>query len=1151
MNQLKRVVLSKAFIIAASVILVYTLAGFFLWPYLIRHYLPKKISAATQKEAALGKVAFNPYLFKLELRAFRMTEPDGRPLLAFERLYVDFELKSLFKWAWLFRDIQLEDPVVHAVIQKEGGLNLAHLGPASNGGPPEDRPPSNGGQPENQTPKQPPRLIFEKIRVAKGKLTFTDRRPSEPATVTVAPLDVGITDLTTLPAEEGRIALTATGGQGETLNWLGQIGLNPVMIQGRISLQNVQSATLAAFAGDRLHLATPVGALAVEADCTIDLGKAPAQILFSNLQLLLNGIVLALPDAPAPFLELPDARISGARLDLTGRKVDLGAIAVHGGSARLAMDDKGVLNLQRLAAPPEKGSEKTGQPAAEQESAQVWRFHLGVFEISGFAAHYEDRRRAPGLEAAIGGLRGRFAAEAQSGEHPTALLKDVMLQLADIRAGSVDAEPAVRIGSVALEKGTADLSRKRLNAALIAIEGGVIQVEKRIDGTLNLAHLFGPPQPDAAAQQPAAADVKQPDAAAAKQDGPSATTPDGATSFQFLVDRMSLSGMQAILWDRTVRGDQPILTIDALSVAASQVDGRSPMPVELSVSIREGGRIKAAGTLDPAGRSLTADIEVAALALATFQPYVAPVAAVVLKTGTFSSAGALRHAIKGTEAQTIYQGEFKVENLQIIETDIDETVLGWKSVHSDELKLLLQPDAVHIGDLRVQDLGGKAIIEKDGSFNLANLIKADAPGSSDSGKGAPKKAERGKKPFFYRIRRVLVNDGRITFADYRLPIPFATRIHELRGTLAGISSVEDARSQLRLRGRVDEFGTARGQGEVNTFDPKKFTHIELAFQNIEMSSLTPYSGRFAGRAINAGKLSVDLSYEVKNGRLAGDNRIVVEQLQLGEKVESPDAVDLPLDLAVALLKNSKGVINLGLPVKGDLNNPQFSFGALVGKALISLLRKVATSPFRAIAALIPGGGEETLDSVAFEPGRAVVPPPEKEKLLKLAEAMNQRPQLKLMIQGRYHPEKDRRALARRSLRTAVTVRLGQVPDTDEVPGPLDFSSSETREVLEEMFSERFGDDALEAFEDEAKKARKEGKAADAGFVAKGLFERLLEVQPMPDARLVELARARAQAVIAEMGRAQETSAERLGTQEPAALKPDEPITAALSLEARQ
>jgi hypothetical protein len=330
-----------------------------------------------------------------------------------------------------------------------------------------------------------------------------------------------------------------------------------------------------------------------------------------------------------------------------------------------------------------------------------------------------------------------------------------------------------------------------------------------------------------------------------------------------------------------------------------------------------------------------------------------------------------------------------------------------------------------------------------------------------------------------------------------------------------------------------------------------------------MSRLTPYSGKFAGRKIDSGKLSVDLKYKIDKSQLAGDNQIVVERLSLGEKIESPDAVDLPLDLAVALLEDSNGVIDLGLPVSGNLDSPEFSYGALIWKAFRNLITKIVTSPFRALGALVPGGGEEAFNTVAFEPGRPDVPPPEKEKLAKLAGALQKRPQLKLSVQGRYNPESDRAELKTVNVRRALAVRLGQKPVPGEEPGPVDFDSPETTKALEAMFAERFGADALKALKGELKaadeKAKKEaaakGKAApegaaaeDPGQAAKTLFDRLAAAESVDDGALVQLADARAQAVIAELGGPGQLAAERMEAKPSAALDPKDSISVALSLE---
>jgi hypothetical protein len=307
-----------------------------------------------------------------------------------------------------------------------------------------------------------------------------------------------------------------------------------------------------------------------------------------------------------------------------------------------------------------------------------------------------------------------------------------------------------------------------------------------------------------------------------------------------------------------------------------------------------------------------------------------------------------------------------------------------------------------------------------------------------------------------------------------------------------------------------------------------------------------------------------LKYQIQKGQLAGENQIVVERLLLGAKIPSPDAVDLPLDLAIALMEDSDGVIDIGLPVKGDLNSPEFSYGALIWKAITNLLVKIVTSPFRVLGALLPGGGEENLNIVAFEPGRPDVSPPEKEKLAKLAGLLQKRPQLKLSVQGRYNPETDLAELRSASLRRTLATRQGQKLEPGEDPGPVDYSSSETQKVLEATFVQRFGADALKALkaelkaaEDKAKKdAAAKGAAAapaaepkDPGQLAKILFARLADAEPIGDPELVQLADARSQAIVAELSGPDGIPAERVEVKPPAVLEKKDPPTAALNLEA--
>jgi uncharacterized protein involved in outer membrane biogenesis len=1125
MNVLKKILRSKPFIISLAVLVFYTLAGFFLAPWLVRYYVPKMIREQLKKQASIGDVAINPYIFTVEANDFRMEEPDGQLIVGFKRLFIDFELKSLFKWAWTFGQVRLEGPHVNAVIAKDGALNLAQLAPPAEVPPPPEK------------DEGLPRLIIEEISLDQGQIDFTDRRQSKPASLTLTPLQLRINNLTTLPAQEGLNTVTATSTDGETFQWTGSISLNPVTTQGKFVVENLRTATLWEFTRDELNLEPPTGKLTLSADYSADLSGEEPQVKLANLAVGLTGLGLKLGGASAPFIELKDIRLADGRFDLARQQVDVGKIVLHGGHARLAVDEDGTLNLERIVK-----AQKTPVPAppAHNGASKPWTIQLTAFDLSGVGLDYQDQSRSPGLKAAIGALKTGLRAEVKVGGSRThTLVKDISVEAAGVKMALADApEPAVRIDRIGLEGGAYDLAPNALSLEKLAIEGGAIDLRRQADGNINLALLFKPPQAGAVARE--------------REEAAAEGHP-----FQFAAKALTLSGLSAAISDFSVKPDAPVTSLENITLTLNDVDGRSPMPFDASLGVREGGQINVRGKIDPAEPTVEAEIEVRKLELVPFQPYLSRAAAVDLQSGTFSTRGSLRHGVKAAGAATVYQGRFRVGNLRVTEARQKQTLVGWRSLASDQLTLALEPNRLEIGDLRIALLTGKFLIEKDRSINVANVFKAEAE---------PKKAETSpEEPGFpYRIRRILVSEGRVDFADLSLPTPFGTKIDDLKGIVAGMSSAKDGRAQMELDGRVDEYGTVRVRGELNSADPKAFTDISVVFRNLEMSSLTPYSGKFAGRKIESGKLSMDLKYKIAQRQLVGDNQIIVERLVLGEKVESPEAVDLPLDLAVALLEDSDGVIDLGLPVKGDLDSPEFSFGAVVWKAFVNLLTKIVTSPFRALGALLPGGGEESLDSIAFEPGRPDIPPPEKEKLTKLGTVLQKRPQLKLVVQGRYNPEADLAELRTASLRRTLTVKLGRRLRPDTEPGPPDYGSPQTGKALEAMFADRFGVDALtaikaeqQAAEDKAKKdvAAKgaapstEGEPRDPGQLAKAMFARLAESEPIGEPELTRLAEARSQAIVAELGEAGRIPTERIEVKPAAAVDRKEPVTASLHLEA--
>ena len=1122
MNGFKRIIKSKLFIIGVSVIIIYTLSGFFLVPYLVRHYVPVIAKENFQKNASIGKVRFNPYIFTFEAEDFSLEEPDTQPIAGFKRLFVDFELKSLFKWALTFKQIAFDGPNINAVIGPEGKLNLADLIP------PSDTPP------KDKKDKSLPRMIFEQIVIGQGRIDFTDKRQSQPATVNLMPLNLDIENLTTLPEQEGSKTITVTSAEGETFQWTGTVDLNPVATKGTLKFENLRTATLWKFVRDAVNLEAPEGKINISSDYNFDLEDTGPELTLNNFTAAFTGVILKMTGAQTPFLELPDTKVTGLDFDLAEQKGEIKEIISSGGTARLDVDEKGMLNLERIVkASGSKGSAATKPGATDDSKTKPWKFNLSAFNLDGFSLEYKDASRSPELKASIKNVKAGLKARAEIvSPQPNVLIDNINADLSGIMAGLENsAEHEVQIDKIILNDGIYDLVPNNLTIDKINVNGGKVDLKRLEDGSINLV---------SSQQGKVVREYKEMKAS----DRP----------IRFLAKTVVVSDMKAAVSDVSVQSDGPLIGLEDISAVLNNVDGKSPMTFDAGFKVREGGQLNAKGTINPSLPSVQSEIKLTGFSMIPFQPYLDQAVLLELKSGEFSTQGTLKYGFEETGAKAAFNGGFKVENLRMLEPRGTETFLGWKSLRTDQLKVQLEPNRLEIGELKLAQLIGKFIIYEDSTINLTKVIKTDS--KSKKASGSVERKDSSAEPFPVLVRRLTMTDGMVEFADLSLTPQFGTRMHELKGVVAGISTKKDARAQVKLDARVNEYGTAKIEGELNTSNPKAFTNIGMVFQNVEMTRLTPYSGRFAGREINSGKLSADLNYNIQNSQLQGQNKIVVERLTLGEKVKSSDAPNLPLDLAIALLEDSNGVIDVGLPVKGDLDSPEFSYGGLVWKALTNLISKVVTSPFRALGALLPGGGDETLNMVTFDPGKSSVPPPEKEKLMTLANALQKRPKLKLMVQGHYNPKTDLAELRSLSLRRTLAVRQGQELKMDEDPGPVDYGNSDVVDELEDLFKEKFSSKELRAIKKEIKASEKEAQkdqkdkedAKDPGLLGKELFSRLVETESVGVPELKSLADSRAESIVGELVTQGGLPKERIEIKGSDALAEKDPPTASLNLE---
>ncbi|RBQ29884.1 DUF748 domain-containing protein [Aliarcobacter vitoriensis] len=321
------------------------------------------------------------------------------------------------------------------------------------------------------------------------------------------------------------------------------------------------------------------------------------------------------------------------------------------------------------------------------------------------------------------------------------------------------------------------------------------------------------------------------------------------------------------------------------------------------------------------------------------------------------------------------------------------------------------------------DLNLKKIISKNTFFKIEKTalqnphISIILPKTTQTKIEQNKEDDKGtnlenKKPFRFVLGPVDIKNMTFDFEDKNLPIPFKTTISKLNGTVSEVKNKANSTSNLEVKGVVDEYGIATITGVVNPNNIKILTDVNMKFKNIAMKSFTPYTAKFVGREIKDGKLELDLNYNITQSNLKAKNNILIKKIVLGEKIESPDAISLPLDLAIALLEDSSNTIDINLPVSGNVDDPQFSIGSIVWKAFLNLMTKAVTSPFSLIGSLF-NFSEEEIKSVNFELNESEITPIQQETLDKIAIILKEKDEFAIKISATFNEKKEKESVGKK------------------------------------------------------------------------------------------------------------------------------------------
>jgi hypothetical protein len=577
------------------------------------------------------------------------------------------------------------------------------------------------------------------------------------------------------------------------------------------------------------------------------------------------------------------------------------------------------------------------------------------------------------------------------------------------------------IPRAAIANASLDLGRRQISVGDISTEGGSLLVKRYRTGEINLLKLVpspagatpGTPQPASGApggdQGDAARGGSQPGA-------PWTVNLGKATVAGYLVQ-----------FDDAVPAEPVRLTLEDIGVTAENLSTAEGKTGAASLAFRFGqGTFSTQGGVGIAPVSGDLRVKLNNLDIRPFQPYFTDRIKVALTGGSISADGRIALSMKEPAGLALaYTGDTAVNGFAAVEKATSEDLLRWETLSLRQISAGYNPLHFRAAKVALADFFAKVTMQEGGTLNLQEIMvkeegakpaekaapaaKPPAPGEAPATSASPGQATT--QPMDIQVAELTLQGGDIQFADRSVKPSYSADLAEIGGRVTGLSAAETTLADLELRGKLHNSAPLEIVGKINPLKTDLYVDLRARFTGMDLSPTTPYATKYVGYTISKGKLSFDLNYKIDKRKLDSENKIFVDQLTFGDKVDSPDATSLPVKLAVALLKDRNGQINLDIPVTGSLDDPQFSIWKVVAQIVGNLIVKAVTSPFALLGSAFGGAGED-LQYLEFEPGRTAFTEDSAKKVEALAKGLAEKPGLRLEITGYVDPDPDREGLKR-------------------------------------------------------------------------------------------------------------------------------------------
>ncbi|HSC79854.1 MAG TPA: DUF748 domain-containing protein [Chitinolyticbacter sp.] len=1025
---------------ALAAILLIGLLGHYALPPLLRPWLEHRLSEKLARTVRIGELAFNPYTLTATLGDVAINERNGAPFLTFKSLSANAELWSLVVGGPVFKRIELDRPALHIVRLSRDRFNFSDL-------------------PERLGSQEPsdelPTFSLNNIVVRQGRIALDDRYLGSRQRLEA--LDVMLPFVSTLsyrvddyvePAISGRLngAFFKLNGRSRPFGAHRQTTLN-------VDFDRLSLPQLLAYLPMPDGLALPKGTVSSRLQLVFEQQPAArlllrGQVNVDDLALTHDGQALAgwrrlgvemiaveplreryafgkvKLDAPSADLNrallqrwqtpTPDpaaASAEAAKPAASPPRFSIAALQVVGGSVRwrdntiepavakqwndIAVNSRGFALTARTPIPLQasaSGADGEALSADLQLQPQPWRLS-GTATVSQLAPATLAGYWRPALDAELGGTVSASAAF-ELDTAPFALrLGNGRIELAELTAAEPHARvPLLLIPTLVATSITLDSQARALVVGEVTSSGGQLRLVLDEQGLPTMLRMLPPAQSDVAAEP-------------------------AATPWKVSLPRLALVDWRAELSDARLPGVAPA-GYQTIALQLANVDNQGGnATLALQARGKAGGNYRVDGEFVPTPFAGRFKLDLTDLDATYAQPYFTRFLNIRLASGFLSARGELD--LKTTpQFSGGYQGALRVSRLHARDKQSGEDFLKWQTLDLSGLRTRFAPFSLDVAGIALSNFYSRLILSPQGRLNLQDIVVRDGQARSvTQTASAPASAEPtdedsdGLPPI--RIGKITLAGGNINFTDLFIQPNYGANLTDMAGSIAGLSTQGGTRATLDLRGSVDRIAPVTVNGSLNPLADPLFIDIKGGVKGYDLTAASTYAAKYAGYGIEKGKLSMEVTYYVENGKLQASNQLFLDQLTLGEASGSTEATKLPVKFALALLTDRRGQIKLNLPIEGSLDDPQFRVGRVIWQIIGNLMEKIVTAPFDALASAFGGGA--SLSHIAFEPGRATLDPAARDATQKLAEILTDRPALKLDIAGWADPERDTEGLKRARL----------------------------------------------------------------------------------------------------------------------------------------